>query len=128
MALSTAERQTAWRNRLSIRSAFFEVMDEKRRHALDLAFMLTTGKPQDIRTVRDFFLAYPLCFVAPRSIVDTGGCLLVTFDQPVEVEPAAALIALGGPALVQGHDPAPADLGRVQTDVEKLRNLGLWRK
>jgi hypothetical protein len=139
MAKSPTERNKDYRDRVKLKTALLSDIDRARREDLAEQFERTTGDPELIATLREYFTRHPMCFTAP--IIANANCLnrpVVTF-APLgrDHEPAAVLDAL------RLHDSRPsvhmtpcdypihhairaATLTAIRAKREELIAAGLW--
>jgi hypothetical protein len=101
MAKSPTERNKDYRDRVKLKTALLSDIDRARREDLAEQFERTTGDPELIATLREYFTRHPMCFTAPVAVNRIGRRIDMVF-RPLgrDHEPAAALIALAN----KGYD------------------------
>lgn len=144
MGSPATERVKRWRTRNTLRSAFFEENDKRRRRLLEHQFAATAGDPRAVLAVREFFLSYPRCFVAPYRIAEGHGFIGAVFPSSLPVvgwEHTAAvyaLLAAGFPNAAQtfswddqnvSFSPMDeAHVAETRAEVQALIAEGLWTR
>lgn len=141
MALSSAERVNAWRQRLNMKARFFDGLNQARIFNLDF-------DPDDTRpeylAVRHYIKNYPLAFCVPDfvELSEEEGGWTVHFERWEPIEAAVAAMAMlsvtstpvfishggdGSGGMERASDLLQREPGAsVKAEIEDMMRLGLW--
>lgn len=146
MALSAAERQALWRDRLTLRNDLLSASDEARRRKL--RGPLSRIETPEAKHVKEFFANYPRCFTLPdlvdfENAVDgkgnpSGGWqIMMVYGVATPWECAAAQVALGEITSLPievialkddgyGYTHDAWHVAKVKEEVAEMRRLNIW--
>lgn len=138
MARTSAERVTAWRQRLALKASFFDDMNEKRVRRL--SFDQADTRPE-YAAIRSYMTNYPRAETAPLVSFSGGeGGWFVDFERPGPFDAAVAALAMlsvtSATVFIRvigdgsgGMEDARAVVARnphVRAEIEEMKRLGLW--
>lgn len=86
MAKSPEQRYREHRARLKLKTTLLSDLDRARREDLAEQFSKTTGDPELIAKMREYFMRHPMCFTAPAVVNIFGDGKVVAYFA-TEIKP-----------------------------------------
>lgn len=137
---SNARNQARWRERVTLKAAFFNDMDQRRADTIRQTLDLGRGPEHD--RVREYLLNHPSCWSGVVSVgLEAGAQWCVLFDGEDDNARTCAAVALAAlrsisslPCFAQSHrDGSAASLASTDPAVEaaavtvsEMQDLGMW--
>ena len=137
---SNARNQARWRERVTLKAAFFNDMDQRRADTIRRTLDLGHGPEHD--RVREYLLNHPSCWAGVLAIsLETGAQWCVLFDGEDDNARTCAAVALaalrsisslpcfaqsfreGSSAALSSDDPA---VEAALVTVAEMKDLGMW--